>query len=650
MAARRLGIRLAIGAVAAWAAGAAWAQGGSSLFGGAGGPRAVTVSAEASAAEAAPGAQLAIAVVLDHALHYHTWPSADQDVLPEAIAEFAIRTSIEVGQVDPALADTLQIQWPKPNVNPVPDVTGAGATVDVPTYSGRAVAFIPVQIAEAATEGTLEVPLFVTYQACDESSCLPPESEEIVVSIQIKQGADSVTTAPLFDGFDPSVFGSDQAVAEATAGPGSRREFFGIALPSGEGALGLVITGLLAALGGFILNLTPCVLPVIPIKVMTISQHASKPAEALKLGLWMAAGVVAFWIGIGLPVAFVSSVTDPSRLFGIWWVTLGIGLIIGAMGVGIMGLFVINLPQKVYMVNPKADSAWGSFVFGVMTAVLGLPCFGFVAGALLAGAATMPATLILTIFACLGIGMALPYLVLSAKPGWVEKIPRTGPASELVKQVMGLLLLAAAAYFIGAGAIGFVSERPGMAASMPWWFKTAHWWVIALCAAAAGVWLLVRTFQITERPAPRVVIAAVALVIGGVAVAYAADTTDKARNNIWVAFDEAALEAARAQGQVVVVDFTAEWCLNCKALKAAVLTRQPVKGELLGSGVTPMVADLTSTRAPGWEKLRSLGQTGIPLLVIYGPGLDEPWQSNAYTSQQVMDALERARGARVSAR
>jgi thiol:disulfide interchange protein len=110
------------------------------------------------------------------------------------------------------------------------------------------------------------------------------------------------------------------------------------------------------------------------------------------------------------------------------------------MGIGIMGLFTIQLPAAVYAVNPKAETAWGSFLFGVMTAVLGLPCFGFVAGALLAGAATLPASTVMLVFASIGVGMAAPYLVLSAKPSLLRHLPRTGPASELVKQVMGLLL------------------------------------------------------------------------------------------------------------------------------------------------------------------------------------------------------------------
>jgi thiol:disulfide interchange protein len=102
-------------------------------------------------------------------------------------------------------------------------------------------------------------------------------------------------------------------------------------------------------------------------------------------------------------------------------------------------------------------------------------------------------------------------------------------------------------------------------------------------------------------------------------------------------------------GRIVVLDFTAEWCLTCKYLKATVLDRDPVRSALNNDDVVKFTVDLTSTRAPGWEFLRELGQTGIPLLAIFTPGDDEPWQANAYTSQQVLAALEEARNAQADA-
>ncbi len=599
----------------------------------------VTVSAFAERTEVAPGSTLAIAVVLDHAEKLHTWPALAQDVLPEEIAEFALRTSITPSV--PASVAVGRIQWPEPTLNPVPALSGPEPTVDVFSYAGRAIAYVPIRVAGDAPAGEVTLSFDVFYQACDESQCYAPMTDTVEVTLTV--GADGAAeVVDDFAGFDATVFADESAWGEplvaAESGAGGRT-FFGIPIPAG--ALGLAVLG---ALGGFILNLTPCVLPVIPLKVMAISKHSGTPSKTLYLGLCMALGVVGFWAALGALAASVTAFADPSRLFGIWWITLGIGLVIALMGVGIMGAFQITLPQKVYAVNPKADSGVGSVLFGVMTAVLGLPCFGFVAGALLAGAATMPTSTVMAIFVGIGVGMASPYLVLSLKPSLLNFLPKAGPASDLVKQVMGLLLLAAAAYFMGAGVLAFIAGNESWAASSPWWTKVVHWWVVAALAVAASVWLVWRTLAISGKAMPVVGMALVGLMLAGGGLAAAGTQTAKARDNFWVPYSEVLLAEAIGRGDVVVLDFTAEWCLNCKTLEAAVLDPDPV-GELLrgGNGVVPLKADLTSTKAAGWDKLSELGQTGIPLLVIYGPGLDEPWLANAYTAEQVVAAIERAR-------
>ena len=321
-----------------------------------------------------------------------------------------------------------------------------------------------------------------------------------------------------------------------------------------------------------------------------------------------------------------------------------------------MGLFTLSLPQSTYMITPKADNAWGSFLFGVMTAVLGLPCFGFVAGALFAGAATLPPIVTLLIFGSIGIGMGAPYLVLAAFPKLVDRIPRTGPASELVKQVMGLMLIAAAAYFIGSGLIGLVAEQP-------WMGRLLHWWAIAFALIIAGGWLTLRTFQITPRWGPRITWLLVAVVMAVIPTWYSIRATEKARlthealagagfkgvgvylPEVWNPFDPIVFELARESGKVVVVDFTAEWCINCKALKAGVLDVDPVKSRLADSpDIVMFTADNTSRTAYGWELMKQIGQTGIPLLAIWSPSdpFEKPWSSTAYTSGQVMEALDRA--------
>ncbi|MEX0875960.1 MAG: cytochrome c biogenesis protein CcdA [Phycisphaerales bacterium] len=597
----------------------------------------VQIEIEASRSAVAPGGEFIIAVIINHSEHWHT--NLNQPIVPEEMGDFyPVPTTLALPTEDGI--EFGPIQWPQPTIVGV-DFTFTGTPIDYQVYSDQAVIYLPVRINQSATPGQRTLQFRLTYQACDDTVCLPPETATLTVPFNIVPQDDlpKEPTPAIFDAYDPD--------ADSTTQPqqaDDTRQFLGfLTLPDTDSPLYYIVLALLAAVGGFVLNLTPCVLPVIPIKVMTISQHAhEKRSRAFFLAAWMAAGVIAFWVAIGIPMAFIARELDPSMIFGYWWLTALIGLVILAMGVGIMGLFEIKLPQQIYMINPKADSLGGSFVYGVMTAVLGLPCFGFVAGALLAGAATMPSMLVLTIFAFMGIGMALPYVVLAMFPALLSKLPRTGPASELVKQVMGLLMIAAAAYFLGTS---FISYGSGHGWTMPWWGKAIHWWAIGLLGLTTGFWLIARTFRITKGPAKRALFTLVGFffAFSGSFIAYG--QTTHLYNNFWQPYSRESLAAALDNGQIVVLDFTAEWCLNCKALEATVLAQNPVKPQLLRPDVVPMVADLTSLSAPGWSFLNNdLGQTGIPFLAIFAPGSDDPvWVSNAYTSSQVLTAIETAR-------
>lgn len=655
-------------------------------------PQVVTVTAAPERAQVTAGDRLAVAVVMQFKDGYHAWPAEAQHALTPEIAEFAVHTDIVAGELPPAVSAVGDVQWPTPHDVTVADPTGAQPTVQTKAYTGRAVFYVPVAIAPDAAAGPVTLGFTVSYQVCDDKQCLMPEDVPVQVTLEVvtdaAAAAGSATDPALFAGFEarrladldgggPDGGGPDGvapdggasdggagdaavqptpegAVPQTSSAPAPRPSLFGYEMPDLNGPFGLLVLLLISALGGAILNLTPCVLPVIPIKIMTLSKHAADPRRRLALGAWMALGVVAFWVAIGLPMAFINSTADPSRwIFGNWYVVLAIGVGIAVLGVGSMGLFEIKLPQAVYSADPKADSAAGSFLFGVMTAVLGLPCFGFVAGGLLAGASVLGAAKIMAIFAGLGLGMAAPYLLLSAYPALINRVPRTGPASQLVKQVMGLLLLAAAAFFITAGVKGLLTDLPYLKDSI-------GWWVVAVLVVVAAGWLTIRTFQITKKVIPRIVLPILALLAVAGIVVFASGLTSVARadylrlaaareqddgalvTGAWLDYTAGRLEQARAADKIIIVDFTADWCINCKALKRAVLDREPVRPRLLAGDVVMLEVDLTSTRAPGWSFLQELGQTGVPTLAIYGPGLDDPIIYNAYTPELVLNAIERA--------
>ncbi|MGE3108664.1 MAG: protein-disulfide reductase DsbD family protein [Phycisphaerales bacterium] len=616
-----------------------------------------------------PGDRFPVAVELNFDEGWHAWPN--KPVPPDGMQDFAaIPTTIEL--VGPAPAGFHvhldHTQWPTPHIVTTAGITGT--PLDILSYSEQSVAFVPISIGPDARPGQYTLTFRINYQACDDSVCLQPTSATATLALTLADAPVATTpaTPALFQGFDGSVFAKlaiagpanprpstpGASPAQASTGPGSahpRPTLLGFQLPAPDSLLGVFVLFLAAVLGGAILDLTPCVLPVIPIKVMTLTHHAGgSRGKAMMLGIWMALGVVAFWVAVGIPMALLGAVADPSRIiFGTWWVTFVIGLIIAAFSFGIMGLFTLNLPQSVYMVNPQADSPQGSFMFGVMTAVLGLPCFGFVASGLLAVVSVVPPLVTVIIFAGLGIGMAAPYLILSAYPKLVERIPRTGPASELVKQVMGLLLLAAAAYFIAAALKTLLSSKPYLK-------EAIIWWAVAFFVLLAGTWLTIRTLQIARKTWPKLVMPGLALlgVLG--TYAFAAGLTVTARRDYlsqrsalastqlvpgaWSHWTPANWETAKSSGKVILLDFTADWCITCKVLKGTVLDRDPVLAAL--GDVIKLEVDLSANDAPGWNFLRDFGRTAVPTLIILKPGGTDPTIMNAYTPANVIAALQSA--------
>ncbi|MEM8836419.1 MAG: protein-disulfide reductase DsbD domain-containing protein, partial [Planctomycetota bacterium] len=265
------------------------------------GPTGVTVSAVGSATQVPPGGRLVAGIVLDHAPGWKTWPARELDLLPADVAQFAIHTDVQLKDAPDWVAGIGAIQWPetKESANPLADPP----TVQV--FKGRVLAFVPIQLAADAPLGTHTLTFSVTTQSCDDDTCLMPETAEVEVLFSITDDATiGIPSTGDFANFDPAGFdtlgdSTQPATAANDNGPvGS--SFFGLSLGGLSGPGGLIILALLSALGGLVLNLTPCVLPVIPIKVMTLTTHAGSPTKALVLGIWMALGVIAFWAGLGV--------------------------------------------------------------------------------------------------------------------------------------------------------------------------------------------------------------------------------------------------------------------------------------------------------------------------------------------------------------
>ena len=414
-------------------------------------------------------------------------------------------------------------------------------------------------------------------------------------------------------------------------------DFFGGKLAvDPSSSLGLAALLALAVVGGMLLNFTPCVLPVIPIKIMSLSHAAGNRGRCFLLGIMVSLGIVLFWLGLGVAITTISGFRATNQLFQYPAFTISVGVFIAIMAVGMGGFYTIRLPQAIYNLNPNQGSLTGSLGFGVMTAILSTPCTAPFMGGAAAWAVTQKPAVTLLAFGTIGAGMALPYLLLSAFPALVAKVPRTGPGSELIKQVMGILMLGAAAYFIGAG----ISGATAHSAEQP---SRAYWWAVFFFIAAAGAWMAYRTFRITPSFGKRALFGVIGLLtLGGSAYGAVVRVTDHGPID-WVYYTPDRFAAAQHDGQTVVMDFTAEWCVNCKVIEANVLHSSAVVEALKLPGVVPMKVDLTGNNGPGSAKLQEVGRVMIPALVVFAPDGKQTLNSDAYTPQEVVDAIHAAK-------
>jgi len=255
-------------------------------------------------------------------------------------------------------------------------------------------------------------------------------------------------------------------------------------------------------------------------------------------------------------------------------------------------------------------------------------------GAAAAWAASRHWGVTLAVFAAIGTGMALPYLLLSAFPAAVARVPRSGPGSVVVKQVMAFFMLAAAAYFVGTGLAALLVEPPAPP-------SRKYWWAVMGFCAAAGVWLSWRTWRVTASAWRRVFFCTVGLAVAIGSVYGAKLLTDRGPID-WVYYTPGRLEQAIDSRKVVLLDFTAEWCLNCKALEQGVLHDPRIVKRLQAGGMVAMKVDITGKNPQGRAMLKKAGRLTIPLLVIYDRKGRAVFNADFYTVDQVLSALQQA--------
>jgi thiol:disulfide interchange protein DsbD len=491
-------------------------------------------------------------------------------------------------------------------------------------YTGRVLLRFPVQAKADGKPGKIQITGSIQYQACDDSVCYPPEELPFKIETEIV-GADATVTPNA-----PELFPSSATLVPATAPSAS----VAAQPPASASAANSIWGGyagalVIAFLVGIVFNVMPCVLPVLPLKAIgfyEVSQH--NRAKSVALGAVFSLGLIATFATFGLLI-FVFHAFDWGDLFKLPWFTAFIVIVLTVMAISTFGLITVEVPTSLYNISPRHDTYLGNFQFGILTALLSTPCTFGMFVSLLAWAILQPPIVGVLMLVTVGAGMASPYFILSAFPEVARRFPRTGPWAEVVKQLMGFLLLLAAVYFARPFLHSLFNDQ-------------VSWWAPFAVVVAAAVFLVVRAFQLSQSLMPRLVATALALVMVLGALKVVLDLTSRPYQ--WTPYSNAALASAQSAGKIVLIDFTADWCTNCQYLEAHVLHSKQVAADVRQHDVLMLRADVTRRDAPGQKLLDKFNLAGsIPLTVIYSPNLAEPIQlTGIYSREDLKTALDRA--------
>ncbi len=368
-------------------------------------------------------------------------------------------------------------------------------------------------------------------------------------------------------------------------------------------------------IGGLILNLMPCVFPVIGLKIMGFVQQAGHDRRSIAMhGVTFALGVLAsFAVLSGILFAVrTAALRSGGDSIG-WgyqlqnpWVVLVLLLLMFVLGLNMFGLF--ELGTSATSVGGKLQSKTGhagAFFSGVLATVVATPCSAPFLGAAIGATMALPAIQFFTGFAAMALGLATPYLLLSFFPNLVEKLPRPGAWMESFKQAMSFLLFATAAYllWVYSGLIGqeyLLSPLLGLS-------------LIAAAAWIYGRWFLPHKTRGTRFAAMMV---ATVISISGIVLALPPKP-----NKLWQPWSQETVDNLLAEGKPVYIDFTAQWCLTCQVNKKVAYTDE-VLALAKKKGIVFLKGDKTRPDPEIEAKLQELGRTAIPVNVLIVPGQD----------------------------
>lgn len=562
---------------------------------------AIEIGLDRTAYTAGSEARLAAVLTINSGWHVNSNPASFDYLIP---------TAVEV---------TLPEGWPTATTTYPPGKLQKFSFADekLSVYDGRVALITRIPVPAGTPLGDHPVTVGVTYQACDDRSCVAPVTKDFELSLRVGSAGAAANDA-LF-------------AAAATAPPSDRATTQG----------SLVGMLLLALLGGLILNAMPCVLPVLSLKVFGLVRTAAGGRGAVRSGaLATAAGIVASFLVLAA-AAMVAKLAGSAVGWGVQFQSplfvTALLLTVLLFCLNLWGLFEIPLPRVLARIGSQGgkEGVAGHFSSGLFAALMATPCSAPFLGTAVGFALAQNSAVILAVFLALGTGMALPYLALAAAPQSARLLPRPGAWMDTFKGLMGFLLAGAGAWLLYVLSAQLSPVRLLVLE-------------IGLLVVALFVWL--RHHSTAWAAARRIAIAGlIGSLVGTLWLAASGERPPGDRSTLaaealipWQDFDRTQAESLAAQGRLVFVDVTADWCVTCKFNEKLVLNTPEVAAAFEQHEVLPMRADWTNRNEEIASYLAVFGKYAIPFYALYRPGSQPHVFSELLTKDSVLDAVNEA--------
>jgi len=481
---------------------------------------------------------------------------------------------------------------------------------------------IPVALPAALQSGDTPVNLEVRYQGCaDAGLCYPPQTRRFTLDLTQK------TATPL----------ESQAGGAAPGKPGAAGDTpIGSAQNPNSSAGSLLLAMAFAFAGGLILNLMPCVFPVLSIKALAITHSGGNR----RLHGW------AYSAGVMATFALIAAIMLALRAAGeaVGWgfqlqspaVVAVLVYLFFAMGLSLSGLTEFG-GRLMGLAGSGSSGLGGSFTTGALATVVASPCTAPMMGSALGFAVTQPAPVALAVFVALGAGMAAPFLLLTYVPQLADRLPRPGPWMDKLKQLLAFPMYLTAVWLLWV--LGRQTGSDGIALVLA-----------GAVAIAFALWLWPRPTeswgkgQWGRSGLAAVALAGAALLIPQLQTSTGTPTTTST-STYWQPYSPEALDSARAEGRPILVNMTAAWCITCLANEKVVLSSDAVSGAVADLGITAFKGDWTNQDPEISALLARHGRTSVPLYLLYPAGGGEPQiLPQILTRDGLLSALHNAAG------